>query len=67
MILGSFFYGYVTTQILAGFLAPIVGAARLYGIGIVGSGILTLVIPTAAFYGYIPLMIVRLLIGILEV
>jgi len=66
MILGSFFYGYVTTQILAGFLAPIVGAARLYGIGIVGSGILTLVIPTAAFYGYIPLMIVRLLIGILE-
>ena len=67
MILGSFFYGYITTQILAGFLAPIIGAARLFGIGVLGSAILTLAIPTVAFYGYVPLMIVRLLIGVLEV
>jgi len=64
VILGAFFYGFVTTQILGGIAAPLVGAARLVGLAIFVSGVLTLMTPTVAYYGVVPLVIVRVLLGI---
>ena len=67
VILGAFFYGFVTTQILGGIAAPLVGAARLVGLAIFVSGVLTLMTPTVAYYGVVPLVIVRVLLGISQV
>ena len=67
MILSSFFYGYITTQILGGILAPVVGAGRLACIGIFGTAVLTLATPAVAYAGgQFPLMVVRILQGICQ-
>ncbi|KAH3780921.1 sialin-like isoform X2 [Dreissena polymorpha] len=47
-ILGSFFYGYIVTQVPGGFLAEKFGAKFLYGFGILITAILTLLTPLAA-------------------
>ena len=67
VVLGAFFYGFITTQILGGIVAPIIGAARLLGLAIFASGVLTLMTPTVAYYGVVPLVIVRVLLGICQV
>lgn len=67
MILGSFFYGYITSQILGGILAPMVGAARLACLGIFFTALLTLVTPVVANLGGLaPLMTIRILEGVSE-
>ena len=66
-VLGAFFYGYVLTQMIGGFLSRIIGAGRLCGIAILGSALLTLSTPMFVYYGTIPLMIVRALLGICQV
>ena len=67
LVLGSFFYGYVTTQMLGGFLAPIIGASRLIGIGILGNSLLALITPVLAYEGIASLMTVRIFQGIFQV
>ena len=64
MVLASFFYGYITTQFIGGYLSPIVGAGRLYGFCILLAGVLNMITPTVAYYGYWPLIIVRALVGV---
>jgi len=67
LILGSFFWGYVTTQIIGGFLAPKIGAARLIGLSAFCTSILALSTPLAASNGgLIPLMILRLFQGVFQ-
>ncbi|XP_067665281.1 sialin-like [Haliotis asinina] len=67
LILGSFFYGYITTQVPGGYLALKFGAKRLYGFGILCTAILTLLTPLAARLGGLPVFIaVRVLEGIGE-
>jgi len=51
LILSSFFYGYITTQILGGILAPIVGSGRLVCIGIFGTAVLALATPFVVVAG----------------
>lgn len=48
IILSSFFYGYLCTQILGGIIARYVSAHIIYGIGIAATSILTLVTPLVA-------------------
>lgn len=48
MILASFFYGYIVTQIPGGWLAEKFGAKLVYGIGVLCTSLLTLVTPIAA-------------------
>jgi len=63
--LGSFFWGYITTQIIGGILAPMIGAGRLIGLGIFGTSLLTLLTPVAArMAGLIPLVVLRFLEGV---
>ncbi|XP_030627244.1 sialin [Chanos chanos] len=65
-ILGSFFYGYILTQIPGGYLARKYGAKWLLGLGILGTVIFTLLTPVAADLGPGYLIAVRVLEGIGE-
>lgn len=67
MVLSSFFYGYITSQIMGGILARIVGAGRLYGLSIFFVGTLTLLIPRIANQGIWALAGLRVAQGILQV
>ncbi|XP_062375636.1 sialin [Sardina pilchardus] len=65
-ILGSFFYGYIVTQIPGGYLARKYGAKWLLGFGILCTVIFTLLTPVAADLGAGYLIAVRVLEGIGE-
>jgi len=67
-ILGSFFYGYVITQIPAGYLAgqKIVSSKWLLGIGILITSIFTVLMPWAAKTNYYFLLAIRVLEGMGE-
>jgi len=68
LILSSFFYGYIVTQIPGGWLANKLGGKRVFGYGIFLSSILCLITPLATTYGGVPaLMVVRILQGLAEV
>uniref|UniRef100_A0A665TKK1 Sialin n=1 Tax=Echeneis naucrates TaxID=173247 RepID=A0A665TKK1_ECHNA len=65
-ILGSFFYGYILTQIPGGYLAGRFGPKWLMGFGILGTVIFTLLTPVAADLGPSYLIAVRVMEGIGE-
>ncbi|KAM6922920.1 sialin [Lycodopsis pacificus] len=65
-ILGSFFYGYILTQIPGGYLAGRYGPKWLMGFGILGTVVFTLLTPVAADLGASYLIAVRVLEGIGE-
>lgn len=65
-ILGSFFYGYIITQIPGGYLAGKVGGKLLLGFGILGTSVLTLFTPIAADLGVMALVVLRALEGLGE-
>lgn len=67
VVLGSFFYGYVLTQIPGGRLAELLGAKWLLGGGILITSILTLLTPLAARWSPIALVTLRILEGFSEV
>lgn len=69
MILGAFFYGYITTQILGGFLAPVIGAGRLFSFGVFITSLLTLITPVVAnsTANIVPLITLRFLEGVFGV
>ncbi|XP_057652538.1 putative inorganic phosphate cotransporter [Diorhabda carinulata] len=66
IVLGSFFYGYVLTQIPGGRLAEIFGSKRVYGIGVLITSIFTLLSPIAARTNFTLFIIVRVLEGMGE-
>jgi len=65
-ILGSFFYGYVLTQIPGGRIAELYGGKKVYGIGVLVTAVLTLVTPWAARTHLYLLVAVRVLEGLGE-
>lgn len=65
-ILGSFFYGYILTQIPGGYLAGRFGPKWLMGFGILGTVIFTLLTPLAADLGASYLIAVRVIEGVGE-
>lgn len=65
-ILGSFFYGYILTQIPGGYLAGRLGPKWLFGFGVLGTVIFTLLTPLAADWGAGYLIAVRVIEGIGE-
>lgn len=66
-ILGSFFYGYIVTQIPGGYLASKIGGKLLLGFGVFGTSAFTLLTPLAADLGVGYLIAVRALEGLGEV
>ena len=66
-ILGSFYYGYMISQIPAGLLAGIVGARILFAVGIGSTALFTLLSPAAAKYSVGALIAMRVLQGVGQV
>lgn len=63
LILGSFFYGYIVTQLPGGYLAGKYGAKWLFGFGVLCTSVLTLLTPIAARADYKLLIALRVLEG----
>jgi ACS family sodium-dependent inorganic phosphate cotransporter-like MFS transporter 5 len=66
IVLASFFYGYITTQLAGGWLAGRYGAKWVFGIGTVWTAVLTLLSPLAAELGVGVLIALRILEGVGE-
>jgi MFS family permease len=67
LVLGSFFFGYITTQIPGGFLASKYGGKNLFGGGILLASILTMLTPVATRRSVSWLIALRILEGIAQV
>lgn len=67
LILGSFFYGYVVTQLPGGWFAARFGAKYLFGLGVLCTSVLTMFTPAAAHHSVGMLVLVRVLEGLGEV
>lgn len=63
LILGSFFWGYVMTQVIGGWLATKFGGKRIFGYGMIIASLASLISPVAATTSYIFLIALRILIG----
>lgn len=63
LILGSFFWGYICTELPGGRLAEIIGAKRVFGYSMLVSSIITLLTPLAASYGYAAVAALRTILG----
>ena len=66
-LLGSFFYGYVITQIPFGILAKRYGSKYFLGVGMLINSLFGLLVPVSAHLGYYYLMGVRFIQGLGEV
>ena len=66
LVLSSFFYGYITTQLIGGFLASKYGGNVIFGIGIGVTALLTLFTPLAAKWSIYALVAVRIIEGVFE-
>ncbi|XP_057178084.1 vesicular glutamate transporter 1 isoform X2 [Triplophysa rosa] len=66
MIHGSFFWGYIVTQIPGGFICQKFAANRVFGFAIVATSVLNMLIPTAARMHFGCVIIVRVLQGLVE-
>ncbi|XP_055341842.1 sialin-like isoform X2 [Paramacrobiotus metropolitanus] len=63
-LLGSFYYGYVVTQIPSGYMSGYYGAKLPYLVGIFLTSVFTLCAPAAARYNINALMAIRILMGL---
>ena len=66
IILSSFFYGYIFSQIPAGYIATRFRGKNIFGIGVFFSGLLTLLIPHATRTHLYLLIAVRVAMGLFE-
>ncbi|CAI5659252.1 unnamed protein product [Oreochromis niloticus] len=66
MIHGSFFWGYIVTQIPGGFICQKFAANRVFGFAIVATSFLNMLIPTAARMHFGCVIIVRIFQGLVE-
>ncbi|XP_069462506.1 vesicular glutamate transporter 1 [Ambystoma mexicanum] len=66
MIHGSFFWGYIVTQIPGGFICQKFAANRVFGFAIVSTSVLNMLIPSAAKVHYGCVICVRILQGLVE-
>ncbi|XP_064602310.1 sialin-like [Liolophura sinensis] len=64
LVLGSFFWGYLVTQIPGGWVATRIGGKRVFGWTMFAAAILTLLTPIAAQTSYIFLIVIRILLGL---
>lgn len=65
LILGSFFWGYVMTELPGGRLAELIGGHRVFGHSMLWSSVVTLIIPFAANLGVTAMVILRVVLGFL--
>lgn len=66
LVLSSFFYGYITTQFVGGYLGLRFGGNKIFGLGIGITALLTLFTPMAAKANFYLLLAIRIVEGIFE-
>ncbi|XP_075232404.1 vesicular glutamate transporter 1-like isoform X2 [Lycorma delicatula] len=66
LVLSSFFYGYIATQILGGWLACYYGGKWLFGFGVAATAIVTLLTPLLAKLSVYLLIVARVIEGLFE-
>lgn len=66
LVLSSFFYGYITTQFVGGYLGLRFGGNKIFGLGIGVTALLTLFTPMAAKANFYVLLAIRIVEGIFE-
>lgn len=66
-ILSSFFYGYISTQLIGGLLGAKIGGVKLIGYGVFSTSILTILTPAAARYSVYLVIVLRVIEGVFEV
>jgi len=66
LLLSSFFYGYIVTQIPGGYLSTIYGGKNLFGFGILLTALFTLLTPVSARISPYLLAVVRIIEGLCE-
>ncbi|MGE0824076.1 MAG: ACS family MFS transporter [Candidatus Binatia bacterium] len=66
IVLSSFFYGYLATQVLGGWLADRYGGKVVLGFGVLWWSVFTLITPPAAFASFALLFIARVGMGLGE-
>lgn len=67
LILGSFFWGYVVTQLPGGRMADMFGSKIVFLMGILIPSVLTIISPLAAKQHYVLFIVLRVLQGLFEV
>lgn len=65
LIHGSFFWGYILTELPGGRLAELVGGRRVFGHSMLWASVLTLFTPGAAYLDYRAVVALRALLGFL--
>ena len=65
-VLGAFYYGYLLTQIPGGIIATKLGGKFIFGLGVLSTGIFTLITPPAAHLGVYWLIVIRAVEGVME-
>ncbi|XP_037068933.1 vesicular glutamate transporter 3-like [Pollicipes pollicipes] len=63
LILGSFYYGYICTQVVGGRCAEISSVKYIYGLSLLTAGCLTFLIPTVSYWDYRALVAIRISMG----
>ncbi|XP_055847003.1 sialin-like [Episyrphus balteatus] len=66
IVLGSFYYGYILTQIPGGRMAEIYGGKMIYGIGVLTCAVFTILTPFAARWNLWAMLVVRFVAGLCE-
>ncbi|XP_034941000.1 vesicular glutamate transporter 3-like [Chelonus insularis] len=66
LVLSSFFYGYISTQLLGGWLSARIGGKRVFGGGIAVTALLTLITPPLVRVNVYLLIVLRIIEGIFE-
>lgn len=62
-VLGSFFWGYILTELPGGRLAEVIGARKVFGGGMLMASFLTLLTPIACYLDVVAVIILRAVIG----
>ncbi|XP_076245083.1 major facilitator superfamily transporter 9 isoform X1 [Calliopsis andreniformis] len=66
IVLSSFFYGYISTQLLGGWLGARIGGKRVFGLGIAATAFFTIITPPLARISVYILIVLRIIEGICE-
>ncbi|XP_078048351.1 major facilitator superfamily transporter 9 isoform X2 [Augochlora pura] len=66
LVLSSFFYGYLSTQLLGGWLGARIGGKRVFGLGIAATAFFTIITPPLTRISVYILITLRIIEGICE-